>query len=660
MQLVSTILALCCAALLSACGGGGASTTPPDVPVVTVTFPLQAAYGARVSAGYSDEFVVSGACSGTATLAAAKATASSFEAVAGFVSAQTSQVSLTDCAPANNVVTGNTYFDAKFTPIGSTLGTTLATLEYAKFSSAPAELPVSVKAGDAGSLLNLNTFTSSNKLVPTGRRTLGYGVEFDTASTAIVVLTSRAYNAGDQLLSTQVSRYRLDTAGTLTMLSIDVQYSTTSTQKLRYTVKRAVSASTSFALRNAYQARLTAGGTDNFTVSGTCSGTAALVATVPSNVTFEGQAGLSVTETNTLQLSTCSPPTLVLTDVTYFDSNYSPIGAEQPGIEFARFRAAATPLPATVKVGDTGAIVSLDTFLDATKTVLTGRRDISYLVEPDTATTALVNIINRSFNASGQLLLMQQSRYRMDAAGTLVLVSIDAQYSTTSTVRLVYTSTRPFVGSQKFPLQQAYKARWLVGSSDRFVVSGTCNGTATLTESAPVASNFEGIAVLATNQSALLNLTDCTPGTNAIAATAYYDTNAALLGVATPGFQYAKALGASSGWPTQVQIGDAGSVVTVTTYTDNTKAVATGRKVVTYVIEPEALPAATTAIVNVITRTYNVSDQLLSTEQSRYRIDAEGNLKVVSVDVQNSTTSTARLLYTSAQGAFTLVPAWPL
>ena len=655
MQRVSTILAFWCAALLSACGGGGgASTTPPDVPVVTVTFPLQAAYRARASAGYSEDFAVSGACSGTATLAAAKATALRVEDVDGFVSVQTSRVDLTDCAPANNVVTGNAHFDAKFTPIGSTLGTQ----EYARFASAPVELPVSVKVGDAGTLATLNTFTSSSKLVPTGRRTLSYGVEFDTATSAILVLTNRAFNTGDQLLSTQQARYRIDTVGALTLLSIEVQYSTSSTQRLLYTVKRAVPATTTFTLNSAYRARLIAGGTENFTVSGTCSGTATLVATVPASLTFEGIAGFSVTETNTLQLTNCSPSTLVLTEIAYLDSNYSPIGATQPGVDYARFSTAATPLPATVKVGDTGIIVSLNTFTDATKTVLTGRRDISYVIEPDTASTAVVNITSRSYNASGLPLLVQQTRYRMDATGNLVLVSIDAQYSTTSTIRLTYTSTRPFAGSQKFPLQQAYKARWLRGTSDRFVVSGTCNGTATQSESAPVASNFEGISVFATNQSALLNLTDCVPGTNAIEATGYYDTNAALLGVSAPG-QYAKALGVASGWPAQVQVGDAGSVVTLATFTNNTQSVASGRKVVTYVVEPEALPASNSAIVNVITRTYNVSNQLLSTEQARYRIDAEGNLKIVSVEVQNSTTNTARLLYTLAPGVFTLVPAWP-
>ena len=170
-------------------------------------------------------------------------------------------------------------------------------------------------------------------------------------------------------------------------------------------------------------------------------------------------------------------------------------------------------------------------------------------------------------------------RYRIDSAGTLELVSIDAQYSTTSTVHLVYTSTRPVGATLKFALLQAYKARLAAGSTERFTVTGSCSGTATLSETAPASANFEGSTVQATTQTALLNLTNCTPATSAVTGTNYYDVNSLLLGAATPGLEYAKVTGAAVALPAQVQVGDTGTLATLNLYTDNTTAVATGRRV---------------------------------------------------------------------------------
>jgi hypothetical protein len=281
---------------------------------------------------------------------------------------------------------------------------------------------------------------------------------------------------------------------------------------------------------------------------------------------------------------------------------------------------------------------------------------MSYLVEADSSTTAIVNVISKSYDMSDQLLLNQQVRYRIDSAGALELVSIDAQYSTTSTIHLVYTSTRPVGATLKFALLQAYKARLAAGSIERFTVTGSCNGTATLSETAPVSANFEGSTVQVTTQTALLNLTDCTPATSAVTGSNYYDANYLLLGAVTPGREYAKVTGTTVALPAQVQVGDTGTLATLNLYTDNTKAVATGRRVLGFVVEAESV---STAVVNFTARTYNTSDQLLSTQQARYRMDANGSLKLLSIDLQNATTSTLHLVYTPMPGSFTQGPAWP-
>lgn len=640
------------AAALTACGGGGggggATPTPPTTPE---GFPLQAAWKARTLAGSTEEFVVSGACNGTVVLTAGVPVAADFEGVAGFQISQSSQAALSDCTPATLSTGGSTYVDANYGLVGGVI----TGQEYARFVAAPLALPASVKAGDSATVVTLNTYTSSTKLAATGSRSWGYVVEADTATSVIVNFTTKTYNTANQLLATQQARYRLSSTGSLAVAGIDIQYSSTSQNHLTYSPKRITSAA-SFALQRAYQARVAAGASDTLAVSGTCSGSSTIVMASPQAVTFEGAAAVRTTQTNTLTLTNCSPSTLVITDQSYLDASSTPLGASQVGLDYAKFSAASTPWPASVKVGDTGTIATFTTYSNDTKAITTGRRVMSYVVEADSTTTAIVNVISKSYDLSDQLLLNQQVRYRIDSAGTLELVSIDAQYSTTSTVQLVYTSTRPVGATLKFGLLQAYKARLTAGSTERFTVTGSCSGTATLSETAPASANFEGSTVQATTQTALLSLTNCMPATSAVTGTNYYDVNYLLLGAATPGQEYAKVTGAALALPAQVQVGDTGTLATLNLYTDNTKTVATGRRVLGFVVEAESV---STAVVNFTARTYNTSDQLLSTQQARYRMDANGGLKLLSIDLQNATTSTLHLVYTPTPGSFTQAPAWP-
>lgn len=195
------------------------------------SFPLQAGYKARISAGSADNFTISGTCTGTANVTNSAATAATFEGVAGYAAPQTVTVKLTNCTPASNAVTGTSYYDSSYTPLGSTI----PGVEYSKFLTQPPAIPVSVKVGDTAVYATLNTYTDSTKTTSTGQRILSYVIESDTSSTAIANLISKQYNAANQLLFTQQAKYRVTADGALTILSIDVQYSTTSTNHLVYT-----------------------------------------------------------------------------------------------------------------------------------------------------------------------------------------------------------------------------------------------------------------------------------------------------------------------------------------------------------------------------------------------------------------------------------------
>jgi hypothetical protein len=107
--------------------------------------------------------------------------------------------------------------------------------------------------------------------------------------------------------------------------------------------------------------------------------------------------------------------------------NLTPIGIVTPGSEYEKFQALPTALPATAKVGDTASYGTLLSYTDSTKTTSTGSRVISYVVESDTSTTAIVNLISKSYDTSNRLLFTQQSRYRIGASGPLTPISIEIQ-----------------------------------------------------------------------------------------------------------------------------------------------------------------------------------------------------------------------------------------
>lgn len=229
------------AALLVGCGGGG-SASPSDTTAApttggttpaTATFAVAAGYQALIDNGTNESFSLSGSCSGAATIVTAPAVAATFEGVAGYSASQVSTVSFSNCLPATNTASGVTYYNASRVPIGLSISGG----EYSTFESPPADLPASVRVGDTATVATLTTYADSSKTTLTGKRVISYLIESDTDTTAIANLITRSYNTSGQLLATQQSRYRMAANGTLTLLSIDVQFSTTSTVHLLYTVK---------------------------------------------------------------------------------------------------------------------------------------------------------------------------------------------------------------------------------------------------------------------------------------------------------------------------------------------------------------------------------------------------------------------------------------
>ncbi len=199
----------------------------------------------------------------------------------------------------------------------------------------------------------------------------------------------------------------------------------------------APSTTTTYPLRSGYQSLISQSEVNSFSISGTCTGTATETRSAAVPATFEGTTGVSTTTTLTGSYSNCTPASFASTGISYYDTNYKPLGSATPGSDYAVY--SVTDLPISVKVGDTAQFGTADVYSSSTKQVKTGTRTLSYAVETDSGNTAIINVITKAYNTSNQLLFTQQSRSRINASGQFTAVSKDIQYSTTNTSHMLWT-----------------------------------------------------------------------------------------------------------------------------------------------------------------------------------------------------------------------------
>ena len=196
-----------------------------------------------------------------------------------------------------------------------------------------------------------------------------------------------------------------------------------------------VASTNAFDVSSGYRRLISTGFQKTFTVGGGCSGTLALsAAPATTSATFEGTNGVSAIDVATINFTNCTPASSSSSETRYYDTNYVPLGKSSTN-EYSVYIGTST-LPSTARVGDAGIVGSQNTFTNNTKATSTGRDDTSYAMEADTATTAILNLITKTYNTSGILTVTEQNRYRVAADGTLTFISFDLQRSGTSTLRL--------------------------------------------------------------------------------------------------------------------------------------------------------------------------------------------------------------------------------
>ena len=200
-----------------------------------------------------------------------------------------------------------------------------------------------------------------------------------------------------------------------------------------------------FPLSAALQTETKEGSSVSYSVSGTCAGTATAISSKPTSATFGNAAAFAVSNNSTMQFSSnnCQllPFSAYWTD--YFDSNYLPLGTYSSSTgEYGVF-ASAPVIPVSVKVGDVGTIGTKNYYADSSMSVSIGYDMLSYVIEPDTANTAIVNLITESFTPQGVLFYAEQNRYKIWSNGALVSVSSDVQEQQAHLILTAVPDTTP-------------------------------------------------------------------------------------------------------------------------------------------------------------------------------------------------------------------------
>lgn len=199
-----------------------------------------------------------------------------------------------------------------------------------------------------------------------------------------------------------------------------------------------VASTETFQLRTAYVSYINGSGSWPFTISGTASGVSVTgsgttTAGSVSSTTFEGQAAQAKTTTATgsFNVNGQNYP-LAVTSTTYVSSNYEPLGFNGTEYEVVT---TSVPIPATARVNDTGTWYSSVRYSNSSKTSIEGTATATFVLEPDTSSTALLKIIRIEKDTSNTVTFTSTITFRITPAGGLTRINeVGAQGPTSLTL----------------------------------------------------------------------------------------------------------------------------------------------------------------------------------------------------------------------------------
>jgi hypothetical protein len=208
---------------LGGCGGGSSST---QAIASTSTFPVDVAYKNNISTAQSRSIKVSSSSStqsssGTATMIESGLSATTFNGANVQVRTVSLNGTLTSGIQSTPFsVNETTYLDSNLLQVGSRTinSANVNTLAY-QTAVVIAALPGTAKVGDSGTFLMVESFSDPAKTIRTSTNTLAWELSADTATTALLKLTTTITNSASN--GSTVETLRVTPAGAATRLQLD-------------------------------------------------------------------------------------------------------------------------------------------------------------------------------------------------------------------------------------------------------------------------------------------------------------------------------------------------------------------------------------------------------------------------------------------------------
>jgi Cu/Ag efflux protein CusF len=198
-----------------------------------------------------------------------------------------------------------------------------------------------------------------------------------------------------------------------------------------------VASTETFSLAKVWANMLTTPSSHKITISGTIDGVAVTGSgtTTFSNLsagTFEGLPAQKQTQSGTASLvrNGQTTPVNFSTD-TWVDSNYTPKGETDADNDYVVVTALGN-LPTDARINATGTLYTANRFATSTKAVLNGTRTATYLIEADTASTALVTMTLEHKNTSNVTTSKSTQQFRITPTGTFTRIKETTVYDKTS------------------------------------------------------------------------------------------------------------------------------------------------------------------------------------------------------------------------------------
>ena len=196
-----------------------------------------------------------------------------------------------------------------------------------------------------------------------------------------------------------------------------------------------VTSTETFQLRAAYVNYFSDTRSLPFTVTGSVSGTSVTGSGTTtqgavSSATFEAQAAQAKTTSATgTFIANGQSFSLASSATAYVDSNYNPLGFNGSEYEVV---SSSTPIPATARISDTATWYTSNRYTNSSKTTRVGTTTATFVLEPDTASTALLKIIEIERNTSNAVTSTSTITFRMTPSGALTRLSETVTEGTTS------------------------------------------------------------------------------------------------------------------------------------------------------------------------------------------------------------------------------------